>query len=287
MNILNGFKLIFRALIEMKPSVNCYSESSESEKWYLYTNMRDQRGRSLILNGLSQPNLSRVWRAGIRHFSPHLVIDVGANYGEFGLGVKYADTTKVLLVEANPTLNRFLKKTIKSHPNADQIELAEILACGQEKEGEELELFVDSRWSGYSSVIVPEDYQGRGKLIKCPCETVDSFVDDIKCNTLAFKIDVEGYEFQVIEGMRKVLDRTQEIFGLIEFNKSSLTAAGCDPNKFVEELQAIGDLYRVSNSGSATSLLRVKSVTDVPDGKEDLVICNTPSFIKLVGEEIA
>lgn len=278
MNIINGLRLVAQQLSERKPVVNCYSVTSECEKWHVYINLRDQRGRSLILNGLSQPLLSDVWETAVKYLSPDVVIDVGANYGEFGLGVQYKEGTKVLLVEANPTLNRYLKKSIRSHPNSEAIELAEILACAPAMSGEKLDLFVDSRWSGYSSVIIPNNHTGRGTLVHCPCETVDSFLHNENCDSLVFKIDVEGYEGQVLEGMKNILTKPKSIFGIVEFNKECLVSAGCDPHELIRGLESIATLYRVSNDGDAV-LKKVERPSDIPEGKEDVVVCNDCSLV--------
>jgi FkbM family methyltransferase len=281
MNIANGLRLIFRQLRELKPVVNCYSVISEYEKWYIYVNLRDQRGRSLILNGLSQPLLSDVWETALKYLSPDVVIDVGANYGEFGLGIQYRKGTKVLLVEANPTLNRYLKKSISSHPNTENIELAEILACAPAMSGKKLDLFVDSRWSGYSSVIIPNNHTGRGTLVHCPCETVDSFLHNENCDSLVFKIDVEGYEGQVLEGMKNIFKKPKSIFGIVEFNRECLIAAGCDPHELIRGLESIATLYRVSNDGDGI-LKKVERSSDIPEGKEDVIVCNDLSLVETI-----
>jgi FkbM family methyltransferase len=216
-------------------------------------------------------------------FSPDVVIDVGANYGEFGLGVRYKKISKILLVEANPRLCRYLKKSMALHPESDRIELVSVMACGPEMCGEEMDLFIDSRWSGYSSAIVPQDHQNRGVLVGCPCETIDSILGNDNHGKLMFKIDVEGYEGQVLSGMANTLNKSNSIFGMIEFNRECLIAADCDPEQLINNLQCSGSTYRVA-SGRGPRLIKVDQAEDIPQGKQDIIDCNDRVLIERINE---
>jgi FkbM family methyltransferase len=64
-------------------------------------------------------------------------------------------------------------------------------------------------------------------------ETIDGPVDLIK-------IDVQGYEGHVLEGMRDVLGRSPEMFMLVEYAPCLLIEAGTDPGAFLADLVGLG-----------------------------------------------
>lgn len=80
------------------------------------------------------------------------------------------------------------------------------------------------------------------------------------------KVDVQGYEGQVLAGMRSLIDRSPELALLIEFCPALLIAAGTEPASFVGDLrdhgfalfEVDGDARRVRGLDAEDLLRRVR-----------------------------
>jgi FkbM family methyltransferase len=93
----------------------------------------------------------------------------------------------------------------------------------------------------------PEEFRGDGRAygvgggertavdvdMVCLDEAVDGPADVIK-------IDVQGYEGHVLEGMRDLLGRSNEMFMLVEYAPCLLLEAGTEPGAFLADLMGFG-----------------------------------------------
>ncbi len=62
------------------------------------------------------------------------------------------------------------------------------------------------------------------------------------------KVDVEGAELDVLEGLHDTLKRSRDAAILIELNPASVTAAGCDPVGVWSSLRQLGfDVHDVND----------------------------------------
>ncbi|WP_184016414.1 FkbM family methyltransferase [Haloferula luteola] len=214
----------------------------------------------------------RLWKELEQICKPTILLDVGANYGEFGMGTGYPTARDIFLVEGNRSLHEFLQKTKSRHPQAGKIHLIHALASDGLNSGTEGELFVNSRWSGTSTAAGPTDSEA-WESQRVPMTSVDEILGEVDASdSLLFKIDVEGFEGKVLQGMRKALEM-KRCMGLIEFNHQNLKQAGTDPGEVFKGLQAKGDIYLITEQGDSlrSSIRRVNEVFDIPDGKEDIL----------------
>jgi len=263
-------------LREKRPTPACFAVESGDRRWFLHVSLKDQRGRRLAATGKTQRHLSVLWSECARLLKPDLVVDVGANYGEFGLGERFPEARRIILFEANPALVERLQRSRDGYPDRAAVEIVEGIATAPSQSGKEVELFVHPRWSGVSSAsrgaAGPE-----ARPLKCRAHTVDEVLGTFEPRLrMLFKIDVEGYEGSVVEGMRRSLEDCDECVGLIEFNRAELAKAGTDVDEFLRWFAERGSLYLVRRrAGGASALegaLEVVGATNaIPDGKEDLL----------------
>lgn len=89
-----------------------------------------------------------------------------------------------------------------------------------------------------------------------PMVTIDTFVQDNNIANIGFvKIDVEGAELRVIQGMRETMKAQRSMYILIEFCPDNLRAAGISPDQFMSDLSdAELTAYRVCPSGIVAPL---------------------------------
>ncbi|KIC03396.1 hypothetical protein OA88_03195 [Flavobacterium sp. JRM] len=105
------------------------------------------------------------------------------------------------------------------------------------------------------------NFEGSHKKVIIPISILDVFKDNIKCDNLIIKIDVEGYEKEVIDGAKKVFSQTENCILIIELLEENNGFSTCNEiisdlqkNNFDEIYKIIDDnsLYRVNDfNGSA------------------------------------
>lgn len=160
----------------------------------------------LLLNELSEP-----WAK--YYFKPKrgdVFIDVGAHVGKYALSaVKLmGDYGKVIAIEAHPENFKALRQNIALNSFQNIIP---VKCCAWNKDGEKL-LLMGSRENGYS-LKTKSSKEGNG--LEVNTRTIDSILREYSIETVDWiKIDVEGAEVEVLEGMRSVIEKhpTLKIF---------------------------------------------------------------------------
>ncbi|MFF2888436.1 FkbM family methyltransferase [Paenibacillus sp. NPDC057967] len=219
----------------------------------IYVNPRDLKGASLMrYKGMTQPRIVHWWRTMTQKFGPSLVIDAGVNYGEIVLSTAYDSQASVTVIDANEVLRPYLTRSIEEHPNGSQFRIVNAIASDQLQSS--VTFYVDKVRSGNSSAFHLGERAFRE--ITIPSVTVDSLFDDrtIKDDTLLFKLDVEGYEWNVLRGMSRILKETKEVAGIIEFNMSYMEKKGVDLRSFVSFLSENFLLFAPGNKGALTEI---------------------------------
>ena len=222
----------------------------------VYIDPRDRRGREIV-DGLGrghQPALVAWWRRAVEVLKPDLVIDVGANYGEFILNARYPAGARAIAVEANPRVVPLLQRSIDAHPDRDRITLHAVLAA--DRDGGTEHLLIDPGWSGSAATSLDRSPTGEG-LIDQPVRTrtLDGLLDasgsgDI--GALVVKIDTEGSEWQVLAGMEQLLARTRTVVAIVEFDPDHQHRSGNDPAVLFARLRTLGRCWSVDWDGTAT-----------------------------------
>ncbi|MEO9959229.1 MAG: FkbM family methyltransferase, partial [Nisaea sp.] len=142
-----------------------------------------------------------------------VMIDVGANVG---LTAAMAAThgATVYAFEPSPSMVVHLRRTIDANNIADRVHLAN---CGLSDHNGELTFFEDQN-SGSASHLVTTSTLARKSDTRVPVQTLDAFIgqNDVPRADL-IKIDVEGFEIDVLKGAQGTLQRLQPA-ALIEFN---------------------------------------------------------------------
>ncbi|GBG11414.1 hypothetical protein PAT3040_06230 [Paenibacillus agaridevorans] len=214
----------------------------------MYVNPGDKRGgRMKRYAGLSQPAVTAFWRKAVSLLEPAIVVDAGANYGEILLSAQYPVYTEIVAIEANEGLRPYLLRSIGDHPNSRQMKA--VFAFVSDEADNTISFYVDQSHSGLSS-----GHPSGSRAVKSTSigtVTIDSLFQDriIQGGTLLFKMDVEGFEWQAIKGMSKLLDSCAGAIGCIEFNRSYMIEKGIDLNVFIDFLSERFLLYAPDASG--------------------------------------
>ncbi|MEH7386561.1 FkbM family methyltransferase [Bacillus sp. JJ1521] len=194
----------------------------------IYINNAENRGRALLISdGITQSRVTEFWGNAVESYKPSLVLDIGVNYGECIFSTTYEKETTIVGIEANKYLIDYIERSRKQHVNCHQINIIHAFAGEQEKQ--EQAFYIDTHWSGTSSGVQISEKNSIEKT-KVPAITVDSLFNQKNLNNqrLLFKIDVEGYEFMVLKGMRNLLNNCRDILGIVEIDSRYLEKAGVD-----------------------------------------------------------
>jgi len=151
-----------------------------------------------------------------RNFRPAFIVDVGANHGDWSRAARAAfPGARLLLIEPVKALAPELEAFVRETPGAKflaagagaipgELDLTEILtADGQPTPGSTF----SRNESG--SVAPPSDKQVR--RVKVPVVSLDSLLDsgELPQTPDLVKIDVEGYELEVLKGCHRLLGVTE------------------------------------------------------------------------------
>ena len=167
----------------------------------MHADPTDSRGVLLaVYHGNLDRNAVAAWRRLVGEVRPTVALDVGANYGEVAFSTRYGEGLRELhLVEPNPAVLLRLRATIeKAQPEYPRIVLHAGAASGVS--GSALLNFHEHY--GTASLRVRSD-----RSVLVDCFRLDERVRLGGADSLLFKLDVEGHERAVLEGMEGLLHR--------------------------------------------------------------------------------
>ena len=184
------------------------------------------------------------------------VIDVGANLGDWSVGIALLTHAKeIIAYEPVPQLFEQLQNNIKSYSQIRCVNRAVGATVGY------VEINVHQRHQ-LSSVLTIQDEarhvhgmeQDVAVPVRVPLTTLDEDLRD-RTEISLLKIDVQGYEPQVLEGARAVLKRTEIL--MIEVTYSS----------YYQGDMQFADLHRLVTSIAPFRLWGISAPHCAPSGK--------------------
>lgn len=165
--------------------------------------------KDLFLFGCREPECTEIFKEELKE-GMH-VVDIGANRGYYTLieAKEVGKSGKVYAVEPEPINFEFLKKNIKLNSYDDRVELHN-LAIG-DKTGEVA--FEITEKSNLHKVAL--DAQSKNDShIKVKMTTLDNLLGNKRVDYV--RMDVEGYEWNILKGMEKMLSKNDNLKIFIE-----------------------------------------------------------------------
>lgn len=198
-----------------------------------------------------------------KHFrTDGVFVDVGANIGLMSLFVsRYFPDSRIYAFEAHPETSEILRNNLALNSFAKNITIR-ACALGAERCTVSISADLDPNRGGASIVK-----QGQ-KPVSVECFTMDEVLTKSKVDLI--KIDVEGYELQVLEGARNIIAAQHPLL-IIEISQDR---DGADQTRaiwnFVQEMGY--EVYKFKGTKERkSSLIKVSSLQDLPE--HDNVIC--------------
>ena len=153
-------------------------------------------------------------------------VDIGANVGYLSLLAAglVGSNGKVYAFEPNTQLHDKFMRSVRANSFEDRIQLSEAALSNIDAERVDFFLSQAEANSGLSSLTPNEDQLSVGNLslshkISVPSRTFDSWIEETGITNIdLLKIDVEGAEEMVLEGMRRTLTEMPPPHIIIETN---------------------------------------------------------------------
>ena len=211
-------------------------------------------------------------------FSGGDVLDLGANIGYTACvfeSVIQADS-RVYAFEPDPWTYDILNEVVRRRDLARRIEPLN-LAVGS-SEGY-LEFWHNKEHSADHRVVTEQfksAHPDAKDFFPVLVTTVDNFVRSRKLSRISFlKMDVQGYEFSVCQGMRETLERFPEMCVCFEYSPESLKEAGSDPAELLEFFRSNGYRFYVLERATMKAVSEITSIETMVGsaGYVDLLCC--------------
>ena len=179
------------------------------------------------------------------------VLDIGANIGyTSSLLARAVDSGRKVYAFEPEAFNYDMLQKIAARPEFKGKIIAQRCAVGAENGT--VDLWLNERHHADHRVITPQFRSGNPGLAgsSVPLLTIDSFLERDPEPVSFVKIDVQGYELPVCQGMKRTLDNNPDIKIVLEYSPSAMRVLGFDPSNLIAFLVDLGfESYIVGSKG--------------------------------------
>lgn len=173
-----------------------------------------------------------------------LILDVGANIGYYSIQFSGAARGKVYSFEPMSYQFTILERNIELNGLANVIPMKRIVSNSS---GMKRIYFSGSENTGASSLV-----KETGQFEDVPALTIDEFCESNKIGQIdVMKIDVEGHELEVLQGMKKCLKQQSVRHLFVEISGENLEKAGSSTKELCAFLEGSGyHAYSIKTGGT-------------------------------------
>jgi FkbM family methyltransferase len=200
-----------------------------------YVHHRDLLGRHLAKYGGHEPLLTRLMSEYLTNTSRGIVVDVGANIGWHAIhAAQHKSVATVAAFEPDP-FNAWLLDRNLSLNNTDNV-VVSACAVGARRGSARLYRYKGSN-RGRHSVLGNLGFGSR----MVPMIDLDAALDNLGLGdepVLLIKVDVEGYEPEVVAGAQRTLARTDMV--IMEYSPGMSRRGGLSPETMLDQLCSAG-----------------------------------------------
>ena len=205
------------------------------------------------------------------------VLDIGANIGYFTLMLAklVGPTGKVFAFEPDPRNISLLKKNIETNGYQNVVVVPKAVSNVNEK----CTLFTSQSSFGQNRIYEPKKTKNQ-KYVPIESETIlldDFFKNNENIENISFvKIDVEGAEKFVLEGMNKILNLNKNIKIFSEIDLYRLDDAGSSYVEVIDLLEKKGfTVFLVNNTDNKIIKGNIKSIGKIleEDSSSQNILC--------------
>jgi FkbM family methyltransferase len=163
------------------------------------------------------------------------LLDVGAHYGFFAVAALHygGKDARVVCIEASPGAFKILRSTLELNDSAAQVKSLNVAMGGEDGM---LPMLTTGPIAGDYFIVPTEE---RSDTILVPQRTLSSVLQETDFNPTHIKIDIEGFEFEVIESGLAVLRKLRPVL-FLELHGTALKARGKSPEQVIRMLRDAG-----------------------------------------------
>ena len=197
-----------------------------------------------------------------------IVVDIGAHVGYYTLLAARAvgDQGKVFCFEPEPSNYALLLKNIEKNNSNSVVPVQKAVTNTTGS----IKLFIAKDPSGHS--IGSDNPHQRAILVDST--TLDDFFACREYPIHIIKIDVEGAEMAVLQGMRDIIAKNQQLNIFTEFNPGALTRAGFLPTEYLQMLVNCGfEIYVINEQKQSLEPAEVGHV---------MTMCKSIEYVNLL-----
>lgn len=200
--------------------------------------------RELYLTGVHEPDSTPQFRDEIK---PGMVLlEIGANIGYYTLIAlkRLGPNGSILALEPSPVNLHALSENLRLNDADGRVKV--IPHAAGSKPGV-LPFYMMPR-RNQSTFIMSDEYNVPETVIDVELLTIDDLLKEESVKVDYFRMDVEGYEAEVVEGMVETLTRDDGPFGaFIEIHPSVLKKSGSSGSSFVARMEELGYQIKIAH----------------------------------------
>lgn len=184
-------------------------------------------------------------------------VDIGANVGLFTLvaGQHVGERGRVVAFEPTPSTLQALHTTIWVNGLRGRVTVHEVAAGATSSQA----LLHLSATSGHNSLVAQE---GGEQCIEVPVVRVDDLLDGLAVDMV--KIDVEGWELSVLEGLSRTIAANPDIVVIVECAPSIIAKSGIDVQTWLQQLKKYNlKIFEIGENAGEVRPLRSRGLEEV------------------------
>jgi FkbM family methyltransferase len=219
--------------VEREVKVDYKNSNGETKKLFVFKS--DARSKSLLAGRMVENLEKKIFSSYIKDFD--VLIDVGANYGEFLLE-RESEGKLLYLFEPNKKVSKALTKTIRANGYSN----VKLITKALSDSAREALFYVNIAWSGASTLSglrIKQHWKELGlfflKKIKVETTSLDKELISLADKSVLMKIDCEGHDLIVLDSSIEALEKASKFAIIIELNKEQVCSASKSVLKFIDE----------------------------------------------------
>lgn len=191
--------------------------------------------RNLIIDGVWEPFETELFKSRLRRGMK--VVDIGAFWGYYTLIAAKAvgEEGKVFAFEPEPHNYNLLVKNVEINGYRNVLPIQKAVS---NKEGITKLFLMQDNPGGHT--IYPYNSSLQRNFIEVETVSLDEFFRGKTDKIDIIKMDAEGAEFAIFQGMHEMLERSNNLEIFMEFWPEGLRRFGHSPEEFLEELLKYG-----------------------------------------------
>ena len=247
--LLNSSLVRSKLIISIGRIIHSFSKSDfvEIEGRKMFTQNND--GLALSIFKIYEPNQTEIVKKYVR--KGDIVIDIGAHVGYYTLLMAQlvGKNGKVYSFEPDPVNFQLLKKSVEINGFENVVLIQKAVSNITDK----VKLFLGDDDSAINRIYDAKLGDAK-ESIDVDSVTIDEYFKENDELINFIKLDSEGSEVKIINGMKQFLSRNKKLVMMTEFFPFLIKKSGDEPNHYLKSLEKSGfSLYNILDKNEKTN----------------------------------